>query len=90
MFGMIIAIPSSVAIWAYASERKEHSEDGYIPKRVKSRLGRRDGGRCVQCNSELGVDFYHIIPVSQGGSNAEENVQLLCKWCGREKNARSM
>lgn len=43
-------------------------------------------GMCVYCSTPLGhfhVD--HIIPLSRGGDNNDENVQLLCPSCNWKK-----
>ncbi|MEV7931004.1 HNH endonuclease signature motif containing protein [Kitasatospora sp. NPDC088779] len=32
----------------------------------------------------------HIIPISQGGTDTADNVQLLCKGCHRAKTRRDM
>jgi hypothetical protein len=57
-----------------------------IPEEVRMYVWRRDNGRCVKCNSDKDLEFDHIIPVSEGGSNTERNIQLLCSKCNREKS----
>lgn len=52
---------------------------------VKTAVWRRDSGRCVQCGSQMALEFDHIIPVSMGGSDTERNIQLLCAPCNRAK-----
>lgn len=59
--------------------------DRYISPEVRREVWRRDQGRCVQCGSQLNLEFDHIIPVSKGGSNTARNIQLLCENCNREK-----
>ena len=49
-----------------------------IPKSVQVAVWRRDLGRCVECGGRDRLEFDHIIPVIEGGSNTERNVQLLC------------
>lgn len=49
-------------------------------------VGRRDGFYCAHCKSsgnDLQID--HIIPISKGGTNERENLQLLCKDCNGAK-----
>jgi len=59
--------------------------DRYIPPEVRREVWRRDQGRCVQCGSQLNLEFDHIIPISKGGSITARNIQLLCERCNREK-----
>ena len=59
-----------------------------IPERVRTEVWRRDGGRCVDCGSRDRLEFDHIIPVSQGGSNTARNIELRCETCNRKKGAR--
>lgn len=47
----------------------------------------RDWVRCVYCGAEEYLEFDHITPISQGGSNTEENIQLLCRRCHAQKGA---
>jgi len=50
-----------------------------IPTWVKLEVWKRDGGRCIQCDSEEDLHFDHIIPWSKGGSSSTPaNIQLLC------------
>ncbi len=54
------------------------------------------GDVCPSCgkvmNFDIGGGPYatidHVIPRSQGGTNQEDNLQLLCKECNEEKGDR--
>jgi hypothetical protein len=59
-----------------------------LPERVRHEVWRRDEGRCVDCGSRERLEFDHIIPVSQGGSNTARNVELRCEICNGRKGAR--
>jgi 5-methylcytosine-specific restriction protein A len=37
--------------------------------------------KCAKCNKKGMVEIHHIVPVSHGGSNEEENLIALCKKC---------
>jgi 5-methylcytosine-specific restriction endonuclease McrA len=56
-----------------------------IPEKVRIAVWRRDGGQCAKCNSKLNLEYDHIVPVSKGGSNSVQNVELLCRKCNRSK-----
>jgi 5-methylcytosine-specific restriction endonuclease McrA len=59
-----------------------------IPQSVRLFVWQRDQGKCVECGRRDGLEFDHIIPVVEGGSSTERNVQLLCKSCNLSKGAR--
>jgi hypothetical protein len=67
-----------------AGQRASRRES--IPEDVRIFIWRRDEGRCVKCDSQVRLEFDHIIPVSKGGSNTARNIQLLCETCNREKS----
>ena len=64
-----------------APARREH-----IPADLQDEVFRRDGGRCVRCGSEEELQFDHVIPVSRGGGNTAENLQVMCGPCNRAKS----
>jgi len=59
-----------------------------ISEEVRFAVWRRDQGRCSVCGSQERLEFDHIIPVIEGGSSTERNVQLLCESCNRSKGKR--
>lgn len=58
----------------------------YIPRDVRRRTWHRCGGRCVTCGATHELEYDHIIPHAKGGSNADANVQLLCRPCNQSKS----
>ena len=59
-----------------------------IPEAVRSEVWRRDGGRCVKCDSNANLEFDHIIPVVLGGGTSVANLQLLCQACNGSKGKK--
>jgi hypothetical protein len=50
-----------------------------IPTAVKVEVWKRDGGKCVLCDSRENLHFDHDVPYSKGGSSlVAKNIQLLC------------
>lgn len=48
----------------------------------------RDGCQCKQCGSQDDLTVDHIIPLSKGGSDDLDNLQLLCQSCNSQKRDR--
>lgn len=57
----------------------------YIPQAVRVAVAARDRGRCVRCGAGQELHYDHVVPFSRGGSNAVQNLQLLCGPCNRAK-----
>lgn len=61
-----------------------------IPKDVQQRVREQAEERCGYCQSQqkyvLGkLEIDHLIPRSQGGTDAEENLWLACRLCNNAK-----
>ena len=58
-------------------------------KNLKLRLLGEHGYRCRVCQRKMNhpdaLTIDHIVPRGMGGSNANQNLQLLCKRCHRAK-----
>lgn len=52
-----------------------------IPKRVKDAVWERDNHRCILCQSTQAMPNAHVVPRSQGGLGAEQNIVTLCQSC---------
>lgn len=60
--------------------------DRMIPSDVKLTVWKRDGGKCVKCQSKDNLHFDHIVPFSKGGTSLiAENIQLMCARHNLEK-----
>jgi hypothetical protein len=57
-----------------------------IPDDIKMFVWSRDGGACVKCGSKEKLHFDHVIPVSKGGGNSNQNIQILCETCNLRKS----
>ena len=68
----------------------------YLPKWLKNGLFFRDKGRCQICGKDLTcllstdnkINYDHIVPLDQGGSNDPSNFQLTCEICNTFKESR--
>tara|TARA_B100001093_G_C26648010_1_gene936182 strand:+ start:102 stop:1001 length:900 start_codon:yes stop_codon:yes gene_type:complete len=65
---------------------EEDARSRRISQKVKDQVWNRDGGKCVECDSNENIEFDHIIPFSKGGANTYRNLQLLCENCNRSKS----
>lgn len=69
----------------------------YIPQWLKDGVFHRDKGRCQICGCDLTrmlnldnkINYDHIIPLDNGGTNDPTNFQITCEHCNKSKGARS-
>lgn len=77
-------------------------KDRYTPKpkrnrrisgKVRQNVLMRDNYTCQICGATVKdgakLEIDHIIPKSKGGSDNENNLQVLCRQCNREKHNRT-
>lgn len=67
-------------------EKTSGSPSRHIPRDVRQRVWQRYGGQCAECASDQYLEFDHVIPVARGGSNGDNNIQLLCRRCNLKKS----
>lgn len=79
---------NTLPVWRMEIRKRQSANQRKpIPSSVKKAVWKRDGGRCVNCSSEVELEYDHIIPVAKGGSSTIQNIQILCKKCNRRKSA---
>ena len=69
--------------WRFTALRRRDT----ILASLRERIYRRDGYRCLRCGAVHDLTLDHIYPVSLGGTDAEDNLQTLCRSCNSSKGA---
>ena len=75
------ATPSTPAPFKEGVKKATGPKPRSISKGKRSRVWERDGGACVKCGGQQGLQVDHIVPVARGGGCEEENLRLLCFGC---------
>jgi len=65
----------------------------YISKSVRTKVAAQARYRCGYCltSQEFSgafLEIEHLIPLTWGGTQKEENLWLACSWCNRFKGSR--
>ena len=55
---------------------------------IRKSVFSRDANKCCKCGSKKNLEVDHIKPISLGGTNDLENLQILCRKCNRTKGNR--
>ena len=63
---------------------------GKLSKDIADKLITLQRGKCACCGQLLGNDYHldHIMPLKLGGTNTDDNMQLLRATCNLQKNAK--
>lgn len=72
------------------NRRAKEISSGKLSVGIRERLFSLQRGKCACCGLPLGDDYHldHRIPLARGGSNTDDNMQLLRKLCNIKKKAR--
>lgn len=65
--------------------------EGYYSRDDIIRIGEEQNGFCIYCDADLtlGFEIDHKTPISRGGTNWPDNIQLLCSPCNNRKRAKT-
>lgn len=75
-----------IAVVGYGA--KQASLFRNVPDEQRGRIFERDDFTCQNCGAKDSLTIDHIIPVSRGGDNSDENLRVLCLQCQCRKNDR--
>lgn len=85
-------VTKKAGIYPYILTREEkHLNIRAFSDSMKRKVYEKQAGVCVKCDDEFTIkemEADHITPWSEGGPTNEDNCQMLCKKCNREKSAR--
>lgn len=68
-----------------------HEKRKHFTPHERAKIFAEAGGKCAKCTRKLGPsddwDIDHAIALENGGTNAPENLQVLCDWCHTPKTS---
>jgi 5-methylcytosine-specific restriction endonuclease McrA len=69
---------------------KKAKSGGALSVGLKDKLFTLQRGKCACCGLPLGSNYHldHIMPLALGGSNTDDNIQLLRQRCNNQKHAK--
>ena len=67
-------------------DHQDPSHPRYITPVVRRKVWIRNKGQCTACGSRNDLQYDYIVPISEGGNNTLDNLQLLCETCNQEKS----
>lgn len=84
------ANPESNRIRKQNRRARERASGGVLSNGLSTKLFKLQKGKCACCQQPLGKNYHldHIVPIALGGSNTDDNIQLLRAKCNREKSAK--
>lgn len=67
---------------------KEPRQRRKISRRILRVLMARSRGRCQRCGGPGPLEVHHLTPVSEGGSDSLDNLELACSRCHGQEHAK--
>lgn len=79
-----------VKIIAQNRRARQMGNGGKLSKGLAEKLFNLQKGKCPCCKQPLGDNYHldHIVPLALGGSNTDDNIQLLRQQCNNQKHAK--
>lgn len=83
------ANPEAKRIHKQNRRARKYANGGVLSRDLSVRLFKLQKGKCPCCKQPLGDDYHmdHVIPLALGGSNTDDNMQLLRSRCNLQKHA---
>lgn len=81
------AHPEKVRTHNQNRRAKKREAGGTLSPNLAEKLFKLQRGKCACCGLPLGDDYHldHIVPLALGGSNTDDNIQLLRATCNLQK-----
>jgi 5-methylcytosine-specific restriction endonuclease McrA len=82
--------PDSAYRANHARRSRKLSVGGILSKGLRQKLFVLQRGKCACCGKPLGEKYHldHIMPLSLGGTNTDDNIQLLRQRCNSQKHKK--
>lgn len=82
--------PDARARWAENRRARKLDYPGQISQDVVKKLLILQRGKCACCGASLDAGFHldHVMPLALGGTNTDDNIQLLTPKCNMKKHAK--
>lgn len=82
--------PDKLREYYQNSRAKRRAAGGKLSSGLEERLFKLQRGKCACCGKPLGDDYHldHIMPIAIGGTNTDDNIQLLRAECNHQKHAK--
>lgn len=86
----IEANPNAGRVYNQNRRASLRANGGVLSRGLLETLFKLQKGKCACCGQPLGdnAQLDHIMPIALGGSNTDDNIQLLRSFCNNQKHAR--
>lgn len=86
----LAANPEAIRVKNQNRRALKKAVGGKLSKGLADKLLKLQKGKCACCGEPLGDDYHldHIMPLALGGSNTDDNMQLLRQRCNLQKHSK--
>lgn len=77
-------------LYQHNRRARERAAGGKLSPDLSEKLFKLQRGKCACCGQSLGKEYHldHVMPIALGGTNTDDNMQLLTATCNRQKHAK--